>query len=153
METHASSAQSGQNSRHISLDRALPVPAACHACRSKHQRCDGTLPICFRCKKGNRSCSYAPSRRGRSVAHLHPGKVKFSEVRTPASSNTIEGLDVHLNRQYLLLYHPQGRHFARTNILKQLCRHHCLDKKAEVPEFSRVYSQVWLVPTPRIVRG
>lgn len=100
METNASTTQTGvRNSGYISLDRALPVSAACQACRSKHQRCDGLLPICLRCKKGNRSCNYAPSRRGRSVAHLHSGKANVSEVSTPASGNMVEGLNVRLSRQ------------------------------------------------------
>ena len=100
METNAPPTQSSvRGPRYISLDRALPVNAACQACRSRHQRCDGMIPICLRCKKGNRSCSYTPCRRGRSVAHLHPGKVKVSEVSTLASGNNIEALSTRLSRQ------------------------------------------------------
>ena len=139
METHGSPAQSGtQNSRYISLDRALPVVAACQACRTKHQRCDGTLPICLRCKKGNRSCGYAPSRRGRSVAHLHPGNAKFSEVGTPASSKTIEGLDVPLNRQCSSsITHTVDILLVLIPIPKQLCHHHFPNMEAKLPGFSR----------------
>ena len=100
METSGFPTKSGVHSpRYISLDRALPTSAACQACRSKHQRCDGIQPICLRCKKGNRLCSYAPSRRGRSVAHLHPRKANVSEASTPTSDNIVEDLDVRLSRQ------------------------------------------------------
>lgn len=101
MEIDESPTPSGIRSpRYISLDRALPISAACQACRSKHQRCDGVLPICLRCKKGNKSCNYAPSRRGQSVAHLRPKKRKASGVRTPASENITEGLDAWSNCQH-----------------------------------------------------
>ena len=100
MEANASPTQSSVRSpRYISLDRALPVTVACQACRSRHQKCDGVLPICLRCKKGNRSCSYAPSNRGRSVAHLHPEKAKVSEVIALASCNNKAGLNVRFSRQ------------------------------------------------------
>ena len=60
-----------QPSKYISLDRALPVKAACQNCRSRHQKCDGIAPSCIRCRRERRTCNYAPSRRGRSVAQLH----------------------------------------------------------------------------------
>ena len=57
--------------KYISLDRSLPVKAACQSCRSRHQKCDGMLPTCTRCRRESLTCRYAPSRRGRSTAHLH----------------------------------------------------------------------------------
>lgn len=41
-----------------------PSRLACHACRSKHLKCDGALPICGRCIVESLSCVYVPSRRG-----------------------------------------------------------------------------------------
>ena len=63
----------------VSLDRILPVKAACQRCRSRHQKCDALLPICTRCKKERKFCTYAPSRRGKSVAHLHARQKERSE--------------------------------------------------------------------------
>ena len=60
------------------FDRPSPVKLACQGCRSGHQKCDGVLPICSRCKKEQKTCDYTPSRRGRAVAHLHKKSVKFS---------------------------------------------------------------------------
>lgn len=99
MEINATSSPSSVSKpRYISLDRALPVSTACEACRSRHQRCDGTMPICLRCNKGNRSCNYAPSRRGRSIAHLHPRKAQVPKINALAS-DSILGLDIHISRQ------------------------------------------------------
>lgn len=67
-----------QGAKSISLDRPLPVKLACQGCRSSHQRCDGALPICLRCRKEQKTCNYAASRRGRSVAHLHKKSPKPS---------------------------------------------------------------------------
>ena len=101
-----SSPSSVSKPRYISLDRALPISTACEACRSRHQRCDGTMPICLRCNKGNRLCNYAPSRRGRSIAHLHPRKVQVPKINTPAS-DSILGLDIHISRQCCSQPRPQ----------------------------------------------
>lgn len=38
---------------------------ACTACRSRHSKCDAKRPTCSQCRQIGRSCSYAPSRRGR----------------------------------------------------------------------------------------
>ena len=65
--------------RIISLDRPSPVKLACQSCRTGHQKCDGCLPICSRCKKEQKACDYTPSRRGRNVAHLHRKQMKASK--------------------------------------------------------------------------
>ncbi|KAG8969379.1 hypothetical protein FRC03_003070 [Tulasnella sp. 419] len=48
------------------------IPLACHACRSRKVRCDGTRPVCNTCARRNDQCVYdfAPKRRG---PDRHPG--------------------------------------------------------------------------------
>jgi hypothetical protein len=41
------------------------VSLACIPCRSRHIKCDATIPVCAQCRASSRSCSYAQSRRGR----------------------------------------------------------------------------------------
>ncbi|KAK8016346.1 hypothetical protein PG993_014535 [Apiospora rasikravindrae] len=43
---------------------AVRVSLACVQCRSKHIKCDATLPACKRCTNEGKSCFYAKSRRG-----------------------------------------------------------------------------------------
>lgn len=54
----------------VSLDRQLPIKAACLACRSRHQKCDGGTPICGRCVREGKDCDYTPSKRGKVTSHL-----------------------------------------------------------------------------------
>ena len=76
----------GVQRKSISLDRSLPVKLACQGCRLTHQKCDGSLPICLRCKKEHRPCDYTPCRRGRVVAHLHT-KPSTATLSTYAVAN------------------------------------------------------------------
>ncbi|KAI8575293.1 hypothetical protein K450DRAFT_181031 [Umbelopsis ramanniana AG] len=41
-----------------------PSPKACLACRNKHVKCDGRIPICTRCTSTGSDCVYVESRRG-----------------------------------------------------------------------------------------
>ncbi|KAK8072408.1 hypothetical protein PG996_005756 [Apiospora saccharicola] len=43
---------------------AIRVSLACVQCRSKHMKCDATLPACKRCTTEGKTCFYAKSRRG-----------------------------------------------------------------------------------------
>ncbi|EED16951.1 C6 transcription factor, putative [Talaromyces stipitatus ATCC 10500] len=56
----SSTANAGTNQQ----KSAGPSPLACLACRQKHLKCDGRQPICGRCKTGELTCEYTPSRRG-----------------------------------------------------------------------------------------
>ena len=40
------------------------VSLACIPCRTRHLRCDAAPPTCARCRRENKPCSYAKSRRG-----------------------------------------------------------------------------------------
>jgi len=57
-----------------SIGSPPPTPAktrvslACVACRSRHARCDATVPACSQCLTTGRTCSYAASRRRRGKA-------------------------------------------------------------------------------------
>ena len=42
------------------------VPRACLECRKRHLKCGGQEPICERCQKNDRECSYVKSNRGGS---------------------------------------------------------------------------------------
>ncbi|KAK9244204.1 hypothetical protein V1506DRAFT_461529 [Lipomyces tetrasporus] len=42
------------------------VSLACIPCRSRHTKCDATVPACSQCLASSRTCSYAESRRGRA---------------------------------------------------------------------------------------
>ncbi|KAH7027637.1 uncharacterized protein B0I36DRAFT_141218 [Microdochium trichocladiopsis] len=42
----------------------IRVSLACVQCRSKHVKCDATLPACLRCQAEAKPCFYAKSRRG-----------------------------------------------------------------------------------------
>ncbi|KAI9281004.1 hypothetical protein BC943DRAFT_363206 [Umbelopsis sp. AD052] len=61
-----------------------PSPKACLACRNKHVKCDGRIPICTRCSSTGNECVYVESRRGYrgpkrkhleqpSIGHAAPG--------------------------------------------------------------------------------
>ena len=105
--THPSNSQSGARiSKPISLNHALPVKAACRACRSRHQKCDGVLPICSRCTKEQKPCDYAPSRRGHSVAHLH-GKRRKLETDCPSMlENVLQVRTIRSDEQQSILRNP-----------------------------------------------
>ncbi|ODV59543.1 Zn(II)2Cys6 transcription factor ASCRUDRAFT_37255 [Ascoidea rubescens DSM 1968] len=65
-----------EKSRQIKLNLQLPpvkhrpnakhVSRACLQCRARHLRCDGNLPICGRCSKSDKTCTYVKSHRGGS---------------------------------------------------------------------------------------
>lgn len=40
------------------------VTLACIQCRSRHVKCDATQPVCNRCKRDGKECTYMKSRRG-----------------------------------------------------------------------------------------
>lgn len=42
----------------------IRVSLACVPCRSKHIKCDATMPTCLRCQAEHKPCFYAKSRRG-----------------------------------------------------------------------------------------
>ncbi|KAF2648095.1 hypothetical protein K491DRAFT_550174, partial [Lophiostoma macrostomum CBS 122681] len=37
---------------------------ACIQCRSRHVKCDSTQPVCTRCRRDGKDCTYTKSRRG-----------------------------------------------------------------------------------------
>ena len=78
--------------RRVKFDRPLPVKLACQSCRSGHQKCDGALPVCSRCKKEQKICDYTPSRRGHAVAHLHKRSLNPSKshVRNYSSEMSLQ---------------------------------------------------------------
>ncbi|KAK6860117.1 importin-beta domain-containing protein [Apiospora arundinis] len=67
---------------------AVRVSLACVQCRSKHMKCDATLPACKRCTGEGKPCFYAKSRRGirdqkkRSLISDRP-------VSVPKNSNSL----------------------------------------------------------------
>ncbi len=50
---------------HSSSEDQSCVAAACTACRSKHLKCDGSIP-CARCRSRGSHCQYLKSQRGRN---------------------------------------------------------------------------------------
>lgn len=93
---HSTTAQRPQN---ISLDRALPVKAACQGCRSRHLKCDAKPPRCSRCRKENRECDYARSRRGLIVAHLHHRNEQESGTNRSTPDDSPEDFDMAIDCQ------------------------------------------------------
>ncbi|KAI5918313.1 hypothetical protein F4810DRAFT_692585 [Camillea tinctor] len=74
----------------------IRVSLACVQCRSKHVKCDATLPACNRCQADKKPCFYAKSRRGirdpkkRSLISdkppVSPSKPLFSTSSIPSPS-------------------------------------------------------------------
>ena len=55
----------GASVSHVTRQKPVKrVSQACAQCRSSHLKCDGTTPICLRCKKDGKICTYLRSRRG-----------------------------------------------------------------------------------------
>jgi hypothetical protein len=50
--------------RRTSIRNGIRASLACAQCRSRHLRCDGEKPTCFRCKEDSSTCNYMKSRRG-----------------------------------------------------------------------------------------
>ncbi|ODV60469.1 Zn(II)2Cys6 transcription factor ASCRUDRAFT_26859, partial [Ascoidea rubescens DSM 1968] len=80
------------------------VSRACIQCRGRHLRCDGILPICGRCLKNDKTCTYVPSHRGGS--------------RKKIKSNTAHTFN-HLNRPFPLLA-PSSLNFSLNSSLNSL---------------------------------
>ncbi|KAI0103548.1 hypothetical protein F4814DRAFT_431804 [Daldinia grandis] len=60
----------------------IRVSLACVQCRSKHVKCDATLPACNRCQQEDKPCFYAKSRRG----IRDPKKRSLISDKPPATS-------------------------------------------------------------------
>ncbi|EGD97223.1 hypothetical protein TESG_04636 [Trichophyton tonsurans CBS 112818] len=67
-----------------------PSSLACLTCRRKHLKCDGVMPICGRCRKGQLGCHYTPSRRGYKPGSRNQYAVSYTPVPllTPSSEYT-----------------------------------------------------------------
>ncbi|KAI2603864.1 uncharacterized protein GGS25DRAFT_534447 [Hypoxylon fragiforme] len=61
----------------------IRVSLACVQCRSKHVKCDATLPACNRCQQEDKPCFYAKSRRG----IRDPKKRSLISDKPPATSS------------------------------------------------------------------
>lgn len=56
------------------------VILACTLCRSRHAKCDATVPACSQCRVNSRTCSYPESRRGRAkVGRVEHGQRSMRE--------------------------------------------------------------------------
>ncbi|OTB05592.1 hypothetical protein M426DRAFT_319583 [Hypoxylon sp. CI-4A] len=67
LSRQASTASSPDGSETKAANRSkanIRVSLACVQCRSKHVKCDATLPACLRCQQEDKPCFYAKSRRG-----------------------------------------------------------------------------------------
>ncbi|KAI0384167.1 hypothetical protein F5Y04DRAFT_237373 [Hypomontagnella monticulosa] len=67
LSRQASTASSPDSSEPKPANRSkanIRVSLACVQCRSKHVKCDATLPACNRCQQEDKPCFYAKSRRG-----------------------------------------------------------------------------------------
>ncbi|OTA82938.1 hypothetical protein M434DRAFT_36954 [Hypoxylon sp. CO27-5] len=62
----------------------IRVSLACVQCRSKHVKCDATLPACNRCQQEDKPCFYAKSRRG----IRDPKKRSLISDKPPVTSNS-----------------------------------------------------------------
>ncbi|KAL7899246.1 hypothetical protein HDV64DRAFT_223787 [Trichoderma sp. TUCIM 5745] len=72
--------------------------SGCYTCRSRRVKCDENRPICDRCKKGNRECSYPelPGTKGnfdRSATKSKDGSTAIQCI-SPTSSNEVEEDDI-----------------------------------------------------------
>ncbi|KAI1378707.1 hypothetical protein F4677DRAFT_443191 [Hypoxylon crocopeplum] len=63
--TSTASSPDGSDTKAANRSKAnIRVSLACVQCRSKHVKCDATLPACNRCQQEDKPCFYAKSRRG-----------------------------------------------------------------------------------------
>ncbi|KAI1081941.1 hypothetical protein F5B20DRAFT_533765 [Whalleya microplaca] len=101
------SSPDGSESRAANRSKAnIRVSLACVQCRSKHVKCDATLPACNRCQQEDKPCYYAKSRRGirdpkkRSLISDKPpaalagpvfSSAKASSATTPIQPNDLPG--------------------------------------------------------------
>ncbi|KAG2385899.1 hypothetical protein C9374_003048 [Naegleria lovaniensis] len=100
-------------------------PIACVQCRSRHKRCDRTLPACLNCVKRGVECTYrSPKMKGRkdqkfqpysSLMYIPPannnGRTKTSSINNSASENTAT---VDQTYEQMLLTFPQDSSFNNT---------------------------------------
>lgn len=80
----------------------IRVSLACVQCRSKHVKCDATLPACNRCQQEDKPCFYAKSRRGirdpkkRSLISDKPPATSagpiFSTSNFPSAPSSVQSL-------------------------------------------------------------
>ncbi|KAI1392789.1 uncharacterized protein F4822DRAFT_392219 [Hypoxylon trugodes] len=79
----AASSPEGSESKAANRSKAnIRVSLACVQCRSKHVKCDATLPACNRCQQEDKPCYYAKSRRG----IRDPKKRSLISDKPPATS-------------------------------------------------------------------
>ncbi|KAI1492769.1 hypothetical protein F5X96DRAFT_690549 [Biscogniauxia mediterranea] len=129
--TSSVSSPEGAESKTSNRSKAnIRVSLACVQCRSKHVKCDATLPACNRCQLDKKPCYYAKSRRGirdpkkRSLISdkppVSPSKPPFlstSSIPSPSTpdhgpnnlpsgwsvSDKPRGLNSHANEREMLL--------------------------------------------------
>lgn len=63
------------------------VSRACLECRSRHLKCGGQEPICDRCRKHNRTCTYVKSHRGGSRKKGVSLKSRFKTIADQDNEN------------------------------------------------------------------
>ncbi|KAI0882136.1 uncharacterized protein GGS22DRAFT_170304 [Annulohypoxylon maeteangense] len=79
----AASSPDGSEPKAANRSKAnIRVSLACVQCRSKHVKCDATLPACNRCQQEDKPCFYAKSRRG----IRDPKKRSLISDKPPATS-------------------------------------------------------------------
>lgn len=65
-----------------------PSPKACLACRNKHVKCDGRIPVCTRCSSAGTDCVYVESRRGyRGPKRKHPEQPPIGDTTASEGSD------------------------------------------------------------------
>jgi Fungal Zn(2)-Cys(6) binuclear cluster domain/Fungal specific transcription factor domain len=65
-----------------------PSPKACLACRNKHVKCDGRIPVCTRCSSTGADCTYVESRRGyRGPKRKHLEQPPIGQTATSEGSD------------------------------------------------------------------
>lgn len=77
------SSSTASNDQRESCSLAKPSALACLACRRKHLKCDGAMPICGRCSKTRTECYYTPSRRGCRSSYKSQGRAQFQPTAPP----------------------------------------------------------------------
>ncbi|KAI1774687.1 hypothetical protein F4818DRAFT_418596 [Hypoxylon cercidicola] len=86
LSRQASTVSSPEGSEPKAANRSkanIRVSLACVQCRSKHVKCDATLPACNRCQQEDKPCFYAKSRRG----IRDPKKRSLISDKPPAASS------------------------------------------------------------------
>lgn len=83
-QTSTASSPEGSEPKVANRSKAnIRVSLACVQCRSKHVKCDATLPACNRCQQEDKPCFYAKSRRG----IRDPKKRSLISDKPPATSS------------------------------------------------------------------